>query len=70
MKKEMKRTGEVSQIDQVVALMEFLTAMGYETSQLTIMEVMYLKHDIIEAIERADLDPYSEFMEDKEADKV
>lgn len=70
MKKEMKKTGKVSQIDQVVALMEFLTAMGYETSQLTIMEVIYLKHDIIEAIEKTDLDPYSEFMENKETDKV
>ena len=66
----MKKTGEVSQIDQVMALMDFLTAMGYETGQLTIMEVMYLKSDIVEAIESADLDPYAEFMENKEADKV
>ena len=66
----MKKTGEVSQIDQVMALMDFLTAMGYETGQLTIMEVMYLKSDIIKAIESADLDPYAEFMENKEADKV
>ena len=66
----MKKTGEVSQIDQVMALMDFLTAMGYETGQLTIMEVMYLKSDIIEAIESADLDPYAEFMVDEEVDKV
>jgi hypothetical protein len=70
MKKEMKRTEEVSQINQVVALMDFLTAMGYETGQLTIIEVMYLKRNIIETIDEADLDPYSEFMENKEADKV
>ena len=66
----MKKTGEVSQIDQLVALMDFLTAMGYETGQLTIMEVTYLKSDIIKAIENSDLDPYSEFRENKEADKV
>jgi hypothetical protein len=66
MKKEMKRTGEVSQIDQVVALMDFLKAMGYETEDLSIMEMMYLKYDIIEAIEKTDLDPYSELMKDKE----
>jgi len=66
----MKRTEEVSQINQVVALMDFLTAMGYETGQLTIIEVMYLKRNIIETIDEADLDPYSEFMENKEADKV
>ena len=70
MKKEIKITEEVSQINQVVALMDFLTAMGYETGQLTIIEVMYLKRNIIETIDEADLDPYSEFMENKEADKV
>ena len=62
----MKRTEGISQIDQVVALMDFLTAMGYEVKDLSIMEVMYLKHDIIEAIEKTDLDPYSELMKDKE----
>ena len=66
----MKKTGEASQIDQLVALMDFLTAMGYETGQLTIMEVMYLKSDIIKAIENSDLDPYPEFIKNKEADKV
>lgn len=62
----MKRTEGISQIEQVVALMDFLTAMGYEVKDLSVMEVMYLKHDIIEAIEKTDLDPYAEFMRNEE----
>jgi hypothetical protein len=65
MKMNLKVVKEVSAIDQFLAVMDLLKALGYETDKLTIMDVTYLKSDIIKAIEESDLDPYSELMNNK-----
>lgn len=63
--KSLKKVKEVSAIDQFLAVMDLLKALGYETDKLTIMDVTYLKSDIIRAIEESELDPYSELMSNK-----
>jgi len=45
---------EVKAIDQFIAVMEFLNAMGYDTSKLTLLDAAVLKADIIGAIETAE----------------
>jgi len=59
--KNLKKVEEVSNIDQFIAVMEFLKAMGYETSELNVMDVAYLKSDIVRAIENCE-DPFAEYM--------
>lgn len=63
--KNLKKVKEVSAIDQFLAVMDLLKVLGYETDKLTIMDVTYLKSDIIKAIEESELDPYSELMDNK-----
>jgi hypothetical protein len=50
----LKKIKEVKAVDQFVAVMVLLRELGYDTSQLTVMDVAVLKHDIIKAIEVAD----------------
>jgi hypothetical protein len=51
---------EVKAIDQFIAVMEFLNAMGYDTSKLTLLDAAVLKADIVGAIETAEyLEPIS-----------
>lgn len=50
----LKAVKEVKSIDQFVAVMDFLEAMGYDTSKLTTLDVAVLKADIIGAIEAAE----------------
>jgi hypothetical protein len=59
--KNLEKVKEVSNIDQFIAVMDFLKAMGYETSKLNVMDVTYLKSDIVRAIDNLE-DPYAEFM--------
>lgn len=54
MRMELKKVKEVSTTDQFLAVMDMLQALGYETSQLTILDAAVLKHDIIKAIEAAE----------------
>jgi len=49
--KKLERVNEVSTIDQFIAVMDFLNAMGYNTDGLTVLEAACVKHDIIKAIE-------------------
>ena len=51
---DLKVVKEVKSIDQFVAVMDFLGAMGYDTSSLTTLDVAVLKADIIGAIEVAE----------------
>ena len=48
--KNLKQIKEVSHIDQFMAVMDMLVALGYDTSQLSILEVAQLKYDILNAI--------------------
>jgi hypothetical protein len=45
---------EVTAIDQFIAVMDFLNAMGYDTSTLTLLDAAVLKSDIVGAIETAE----------------
>jgi hypothetical protein len=50
----LKAVKEVKAIDQFIAVMDFLNAMGYDTSKLTLLDAAVLKADIIGAIETAE----------------
>jgi hypothetical protein len=49
--KKLNQVNEVSMIDQFIAVMDFLNAMGYNTESLTLLEAAFLKHGIVKAIE-------------------
>jgi hypothetical protein len=51
---DLKVVEEVNVLDQFVAVMDFLKAMGYDTSKLTALDVAVLKSDIIRAIGMAE----------------
>ena len=57
----LKKVKEVSNIDQFIAVMDFLKAMGYDTSKLSVMDAVYLRGDIVRAIENCE-DPFAEYM--------
>jgi hypothetical protein len=59
--KNLKKVKEVSAIDQFLAVMDLLKALGYETDKLSVMDVTYLKSDIIKAIDESELDPHLDF---------
>lgn len=48
--KNLKQIKEVSHIDQFMAIMDMLAALGYDTSQLSILDVAQLKYDILNVI--------------------
>jgi len=58
---KLEKVNEVSAIDQFIAVMDFLKAMGYDTSKLSVMDAASLKYDIVKAIENSE-DPFAEFM--------
>ena len=58
---------DVNVMDQFIAVMDFLKAMGYDTSKLSVMDAAYLKSDIVRAIENCE-DPYAEYMTTKNHD--
>jgi hypothetical protein len=47
---DLKVVEEVNVLDQFVAVMDFLKAMGYETDKLTIQEVADIRYDILEVL--------------------
>jgi hypothetical protein len=49
--KNLKKVQEVKMIDQFVAMMEFLKAMGYETSELSALDVATLRYDVLYTID-------------------
>lgn len=53
-KMNLKKTKEVSTTDQFLAVVDLLNALGYDISQLTILDAAVIKHDIIKAIEAAE----------------
>ena len=50
----LKTVKKVTAIDQFIAVMDFLNAMGYDTSKLTLLDAAVLKADIVGAIETAE----------------
>jgi hypothetical protein len=54
MKMNLKKVKEVNAMDQFIAVMDLLNALGYETGQLTILDAAQLKYDIIKAIESSE----------------
>ena len=67
--KNLVKIKEVNAVDQFIAVMDFLKAVGYDTSKLSVMDIMYLKHDIIAAIEKCE-DPFAEYMESDDRESV
>jgi hypothetical protein len=60
---KLEKVNKVSAIDQFIAVMDFLNAMGYDTSKLTVMDAASLKYDIVKAInesETVEYDPVSD----------
>jgi len=51
---KLEKVNEVSAIDQFIAVMDFLKAMGYDTSKLTVMDAASLKYDIVKAINESE----------------
>ena len=56
--KKLERVNEVTAIDQFLALMDFLNAMGYNTEGLTVLEAAQIKYDIVKVIERPEDEIY------------
>lgn len=54
MKMDLKKVKEVNAMDQFIAVMDLLNALGYETGQLTLLDAAQLKYDIIKAIESSE----------------
>jgi len=50
----MKQVKEVSAIDQLMALVDFLNGMGYDTTDLTIGDAFNIKRGIFKVIEGGD----------------
>jgi hypothetical protein len=51
----MKQVKEVSAIDQLTTLINFLSGMGYDTSNLTIEDAFNLKRGMLEIVENIEL---------------
>ena len=49
--KKLERVKEVSAIDEFLAVMGLLEALGYETSGLTMLDTAQIKYDIIQALD-------------------
>jgi hypothetical protein len=52
--KNLKKVQEVKMIDQFVAMMEFLKAMGYDTSELSALDVATLRYDVLYTIDNCE----------------
>jgi hypothetical protein len=46
----LKKVKEINVVEEYIAIIDLLNALGYETEQLTIMEVATIKHDVLKAI--------------------
>jgi hypothetical protein len=46
----LKKVKEVSIVDEFQAVMDLLSALGYETDQLTVDEVAEIRYDILKII--------------------
>ena len=53
--KKLKQIKEVTMIDQFVAITDLLENLGYETSELTLMDVANIRYDILKSIENLEL---------------
>jgi hypothetical protein len=48
--KNLKKVKEANIVDEFQAVVELLKAVGYETGELTIVEVAQIRHDVFKAI--------------------
>jgi hypothetical protein len=48
--KNLKKVREVTIVDEFQAVMDLLSALGYETDQLTVDEVATIRYDILKII--------------------
>jgi hypothetical protein len=53
--KKLKQVKEITMIDQFIAITDLLENLGYETSELTIMDIANIRYDILKSIESLEL---------------
>ena len=53
--KKLEQVKEVTMIDQFVAITDLLENLGYETSELTLIDVANIRYDILKSIENLEL---------------
>ena len=46
----MKKVKEINVVEEYIAIMDCIKALGYETDKLTIMEVAEIRYDVLKAI--------------------
>jgi hypothetical protein len=53
--KKLEQVKETKMIDQFIAITDLLENLGYETSELTLMDVANIRYDILKSIESLEL---------------
>jgi hypothetical protein len=59
--KKLERVKEVSVVDEFFAVHDLLTALGYNTESLNMLDMAYIKHDVLKAIEECE-DPLPDYI--------
>ena len=66
--KNLKKVNEVNAADQFIAVLDMLKALGYDTNELSILDVASLKHDIIKAINECETTDLTVFLDKGSSD--
>jgi hypothetical protein len=53
--KKVEKIKEATMINQFVAITDLLENLGYETSELTLMDIANIRYDILKSIENLEL---------------
>ena len=53
--KKLEQVKEITMINQFIAITDLLENLGYETSELTIMDIANIRYDILKSIESLEL---------------
>jgi len=53
--KKLEQVKEIKMIDQFIAITDLLENLGYETSELTVMDIANIRYDILKSIESLEL---------------
>jgi hypothetical protein len=53
--KKLEQIKEITMINQFIAITDLLENLGYETSELTVMDIANIRYDILKSIESLEL---------------
>jgi hypothetical protein len=53
--KKLEQVKEITMINQFIAITDLLENLGYETSELTLMDIAHIRYDILKSIESLEL---------------